>query len=45
MNKRIEALEARITKLESLFTEKEDDDKERTDVIVKVGGKWRIKGR
>ena len=45
MIKRIEALEARITKLESLFTEKEDDDKERTDVIRKVGNKWRILGK
>ena len=43
MNKRVEELLARITKLESLLTEKEDD--ERTDVIVKVGSKWRIKGK
>ena len=43
MNKRVEELLARITKLESLLTEKEDD--ERTDVIVKVGNKWRIKGK
>ena len=43
MNKRIEELLARITKLESLLTEKEDD--ERIDVIVKVGNKWRIKGK
>ena len=43
MNKRVEELLARITKLESLLTEKEDD--ERTDVIVKVGNKWKIKGK
>ena len=43
MDKRIEELLTRITKLESMLTEKEDD--ERTDVIVKVGNKWRIRGK
>lgn len=39
---RSESLEKRIARLESLLNESE---KERTDVIVKVGNKWRIKGR
>lgn len=38
MNKRVEELLARITKLESLLTEKEDD----SGVIKKVGNKWKI---
>ena len=42
MDKRIEELLTRITKIESMLTEKEDD--ERTDVIVNVNNKWRIKG-
>lgn len=43
MDKRIEELLTRITKIESMLTEKEDD--ERTDVIRKVGNSWRILGK
>ena len=36
------SLEERIARLESLLLEEDD---ERTDVIVKVGSHWKIKGR
>ena len=32
-------------KLENLAIVNEKEEKERTDVIVKVGNKWRIKGK
>lgn len=36
------SLEERIARLESLLLEEDD---ERTDVIVKVGSHWKIKGK
>lgn len=37
------SLEERVSILEDLLLE--EDEKERTDVIVKVNGKWRIRGK